>query len=199
MRIYIFTLFFFFPFFGTGQLPLESIVAKAKTIETLSAKFTQTKHNALLSEAQKSDGVLLYSAPNALVWEQQNPSKFAMLFIDNTVKIKENDSPTQTINSNAHKMFRELRNIIIGGISGTIFSDTKNYNIESESTDIGFYVRFVPKSIAMKKYLSHFSIQLNAEFLASSIELVEKNGNTTKIQFSHIQLNKTIDKKKFTL
>ena len=182
-----------------GQTETEKITARATKIRSLECAFEQSKTSSVLVEAAKSEGMLYFLAPDKMLIEQTKPSKFALSFRANQAQIKMGEAPVQDLNASANRMLRELNRIVVGGINGTIFSDTKNYSIDFRTTNGITSATLVPKSAQMKRYISAIHISFDKEWLATQIETVESNGNKTTIKLHSKKTNTPIENQKFDL
>ncbi|MGL4957118.1 MAG: LolA family protein [Bacteroidales bacterium] len=182
-------------FFSTAvlaQTPAESIVAKAKTIETLTTHFEQIKTIASLSEPAISKGKMYFVSPNKICWEQSVPSSFLMVFEGENVKIKIGENEMQNFSTSSNRILKELNAIIIGGVTGELFSNSKSYEISFSEVDRKVKAQLIPQNKQMRKFISSIKMVFSADWLAEQIVLTERNGNITTINFKALKINTSI-------
>lgn len=182
-----------------SQNPAGQIVARAKTVKTLSADFVQTKSIASLSEPAVGQGKIYFATPDKMRWEQNKPSSFLMVFAGKSAKIKIGEAAVQEFNASSNRMFKELSGIIIGGITGEIFTNQKNYKITFEESRGRTKATLVPQNKQMLKYISSIEMIFNAEWLAEQIVMNEVNGKKTTIDFTAMKVNNPISANLFIL
>lgn len=182
-----------------SQNPAGQITERAKTIKTLTADFVQTKNIASLSEPAVSQGKIYFAAPDAMRWEQNKPSSFLMVFAGKSAKIKIGEAAVQEFNASSNRMFNELSSIIIGGITGEIFTKQKGYQITFGESNGLTKATLVPHNKQMRKYIASIEMVFNAEWLAQQIVLNEGNGNKTTIDFTAIKINNSLPANLFIL
>lgn len=184
---------------GFAQSPAESIVAKAKTIKTLTAEFEQRKSIASLSQPAVSKGNIYFSSPNKMRWQQNSPSPFLMVFTGENATIKVGASPVQEFNASSNRMFKELSTIILGGITGELFEEKKNYDITFTAINGATKATLIPQNKQVRRYISSIEMIFNKDWVAEQIILNEGNGNKTIIIFSAIRINDSIADNQYIL
>ena len=168
----------------------------SKETKTLTCDFTMSKKSTLIQEKNESKGKMYFQAPHKLRWEYTSPNKSALIVNEQNVILKKADGSTNT-NVNT-RMLKGLSDIIIGTIDGSGLQDEKNFTSTlvymTQSTN--YILQLEPKGRLANMY-KQIDIIFNKAYLAESIELTEKNGDSMTIQFSNHKTNQQIDQNLF--
>ena len=170
----------------------------SKETKTLTCDFTMSKESTLIQDRNESKGTMYFQAPHKLRWEYTSPNKSALIVNEQNVVLKNADGSTNT-NVNT-RMLKGLSDIIIGTIDGSGLQDEKNFTSTlvymSQSTN--YILQLEPKGRLANLY-KQIDIVFNKAYLAESIELTEKNGDSMTIQFSNHKTNQQIDQNLFKI
>ncbi|MBR4498014.1 MAG: outer membrane lipoprotein carrier protein LolA [Bacteroidales bacterium] len=170
----------------------------SKETKTLTCDFTMSKESTLIQDRNESKGKMYFQAPHKLRWEYTSPNKSALIVNEQNVVLKNADGSTNT-NVNT-RMLKGLSDIIIGTIDGSGLQDEKNFTSTlvymSQSTN--YILQLEPKGRLANLY-KQIDIVFNKAYLAESIELTEKNGDSMTIQFSNHKTNQQIDQNLFKI
>lgn len=170
----------------------------SKETKTLTCDFTMSKESTLIQDRNESKGKMYFQAPHKLRWEYTSPNKSALIVNEQNVVLKNADGSTNT-NVNT-RMLKGLSDIIIGTIDGSGLQDEKNFTSTlvymSQSTN--YILQLEPKGRLANMY-KQIDIVFNKAYLAESIELTEKNGDSMTIQFSNHKTNQQIDQNLFKI
>ena len=168
----------------------------SKETKTLTCDFTMSKKSTLIQEKNESKGKMYFQAPHKLRWEYTSPNKSALIVNEQNVVLKNADGSTNT-NVNT-RMLKGLSDIIIGTIDGSGLQDEKNFTntlvYMTQSTN--YILQLEPKGRLANMY-KQIDIVFNKAYLAESIELTEKNGDSMTILFSNHKTNQQIDQNLF--
>lgn len=170
----------------------------SKETKTLTCDFTMSKESTLIQDRNESKGKMYFQAPHKMRWEYTSPNKSALIVNEQNVVLKNADGSTNT-NVNT-RMLKGLSDIIIGTIDGSGLQDEKNFTSTlvymSQSTN--YILQLEPKGRLANLY-KQIDIVFNKAYLAESIELTEKNGDSMTIQFSNHKTNQQIDQNLFKI
>ncbi len=151
----------------------------------------------MIEQAVKSSGKLLFMAPDKMRWQQNTPSDFVMTINGSKAQIKVAETKVQDFNTSSNRLFKELANIIVGGINGSIFSDTKSYTFAYKSVSDGEEVTLVPRSAQVRRYIGSIVITFDKEWLANRIEMIDSNAESTIIVLKNRVLNTDVNSNQF--
>lgn len=177
----------------------QQIENKAKTIESLTADFTQTRSVESLVKPAVSQGVLYFSRPDKMRWEQKMPISMILTIDGVRAQIKQGDATAKEFDLSTNKMFGQLGAIITGGITGIIFRDHKNYTITYTKTSGQTKAKLEPKSRQLSRFIASIELSFNSEWIADQIVIVESTGSKMVIDLRSIKINNTIDHSLFDL
>ena len=168
----------------------------SKETKTLTCDFTMSKKSTLIQEKNESKGKMYFQAPHKLRWEYTSPNKSALIVNEQNVVLKNADGSTNT-NVNT-RMLKGLSDIIIGTIDGSGLQDEKNFisTLVYMTQSTNYILQLEPKGRLANMY-KQIDIVFNKAYLAESIELTEKNGDSMTIQFSNHKTNQQIDQNLF--
>jgi len=171
----------------------------AKTTNSLEAQFIQTKELSVIKEKIISKGSFYFKKEKLLRWEYTEP--FAYLIIMNNEKIYVKDEDKENhINLQSNKVFREVNNILIGAVQGTLLSDTKNFSCSiSDQRDL-YQAVLVPMNLKIKETLSEIILSFNkSDYTVDRLVLREVSGDYTRIDFSGKKINQNVPDAKFII
>ena len=93
-----------------------------------------------------------------------------------------------------------MTQMILGTITGQFFNDTRNFTTEVYETGKNYTVHLLPQNKELKKLFVRFVLELTPALnMATAVEMYEKNGDVTRIEFSEVLLNQAIDEKEFKI
>lgn len=170
----------------------QGVATKAENIENLSSDFTQTKHIQLMEENSVSTGKLYYKSPNVLKWEYKSPYNYIIVFKENKLHINDNgDKSTSNLQSN--KLFEKLVSLISGSVNGKLLADPDNFDVTYFKSGKLISAFIVPKDPVLKEMFSEIILVFNQKHHVDSVQLMEEEGDYTKIEFKNIKMNMNLD------
>jgi outer membrane lipoprotein-sorting protein len=198
--MYKFILLLFFPFACFSQvfksmkdttalkLKIESM---SKATNSIESDFIQEKNLSMLSEKIISKGHFAFKKDNLLRWEYMTPSKYLIVINKEKVMIKD-EKKTSKYDMNSNKVFKEINDIMVSSVQGTIFKSNKfktNY-FESEK----FYkLELIPQDKNMKATFKKINLYFDKSVTSvAKMEMVEANEDVTLLDFSNKKLNAPI-------
>lgn len=197
-KIIIFLIFCNFSF---SQEKIESLLKKMQEaqekIVTLKANFYQKKTSKLFLKEQELKGVLYFKKPDLIRWEYTAPENY-IIFIEN---------------ENLKIYYPTLKKLKLGKVSkyrGKVFSflfaqeplqKLKNHFIvELVSREKEEALILIPMTIKLKKYWSKWKVWIDKKnFLPYFIEIYEKDGDFSFLEFKDLRINETIEDSIFKL
>ncbi|MFO0321223.1 MAG: outer membrane lipoprotein carrier protein LolA [Bacteroidota bacterium] len=177
------------------KLKIESM---STTITSIDADFIQEKNLEILSEKITSKGHLMFKKENLLRWEYFTPTKYLIVINKQKVFIKD-DKKTSKYDMNSNKVFKEINDMMLSCVQGTIFKSNKfktayfenekNYKLELSPTVKNLKDNFKKINLFFDKNLSS----------VIKIEIVESREDYTHIEFLNKKLNAPILEKNFNI
>ena len=196
------TLIFLFSVAAIGQnTPLsdpemkkftQEVALEAKSLESLSSDFVQTKFIQLMEESAVSSGKLYYKAPNVLKWEYSSPYDYKILFKENQLFI--NDDGDKSVTSlRSNKLFEKLVSLISGSVNGKLLADQENFDISFFRNGEKVSAVIIPKDPSLKQMFSEIILIFSKDHRLNSVQLMEEEGDYTQIDFKNIKLNQQLN------
>lgn len=191
-----------------AQTPLESAKAEqvlqqfgraAAEMSSIQCRFTQTKSAKLLKEKMISEGRMLYRQPAELRWEYTKPNDFVFVVKNDRVTVS-SEGKVRKFGGQRAKAFKQMTQMILGTITGQFFNDTRSFTTEVYEAGKNYTVHLLPQNKELKKLFVRFVLELTPALnMATAVEMYEKNGDVTRIEFSEVLLNQAIDEKEFKI
>lgn len=168
----------------------------AKVI-TITSSFIQEKTLSALTETIASEGLFWFKRSNQVRIEYQKPFEYLIIISGEKLLVRDNQKENR-INVSGNKLFRQVNQIIVDCVQGSIltssdfvvavFESEKMYLLEMTPTDKGLREFF--KTIVLKVEKKNYS--------AYSIELNEPTGDRTTIMFTDKKINTQVSDVVFT-
>lgn len=170
----------------------SNIVKVSASTNSLECNFTQKKIISVLSETFVSDGIMCFKKQNNLRWQYNKPYKYLFVLSGAKVLIK-NESRTDKFDANTNKMFKEISEIMIGCVNGTMLTNETKFSSQYFVGQNGFVVKMTPKNKELKRMMNIVSLTFSkTDWSVQTIEMVEQGGDKTIINFTTKNVNKTI-------
>ncbi len=178
--------------FADAEDVRKTISESAKTTNSIEAGFTQTKELSVIREKIISAGVFYFKKEKLLRWEYKEPFPYLIIFNSNKIYIKDDDKENH-ISLQSNKVFREVNNILIGAVQGTLLSDTKNFQCSIADLHNQYQATMVPLNARIKETLSEIILYFNkSDYTVDKLVMREVSGDYTRIEFSGKKINQNI-------
>jgi len=177
----------------------QYIAEATRNTTAIQSEFVQEKELSVLSEKIISKGVFYFRKENQLRWEYITP--FNYLIIINNDKLLVRDGNTENrVNIQSNKVFREINNIIIGAVQGTLLNDTKNFQSSLFDENSYYLCKLIPVNPKLKESLSEIWLNFNkTDYTVDKLDLRESSGDYTRITFIAKKLNPLLSDEKFSV
>lgn len=193
--------FIFFPLFLFSEGSIEELLKEMQkaqnSINTLQANFYQKKTSKLFKTPQEFKGIIYFKKPDYIRWEYTNPEKYIIFVEKEKFQI----------------YYPSLKKVKMGKVSrlrGRIFSilfaqepleKLKNYfTIELRKKENEDVLVLTPQMFKLKKYWKSWKMVINKkDYLPSSIEILEKDGDLTYVEFINLKLDLPLGEEIFKL
>jgi outer membrane lipoprotein-sorting protein len=177
------------------KLKIESM---STAITSIDADFIQEKNLEILSEKITSKGHLMFKKENLLRWEYFTPTKYLIIINKQKVFIKD-DKKTSKYDMNSNKVFKEINDIMLSCVQGTIFKLNKFKTAYFES-EKNYKLELSPTVKNLKDNFKKISLFFDKNLLSViKIEIVESSDDYTHIEFLNKKLNAPILEKNFNI
>jgi outer membrane lipoprotein-sorting protein len=177
----------------------EYITDASLKLTSIRSDFTQEKELSVLSEKIISKGKFYFKKEKQLRWEYTDPFKY-LIIINNDQLLVRDDNRENRISLQSNRVFREVNNIIMGAVGGTLLSDTKNFQATLFDENSCYLCILVPLSSKLKESLSEIWLYFNKnDYTVDKLDLRETSGDYTRIRFTGKQLNTVISDENFSV
>jgi outer membrane lipoprotein-sorting protein len=201
----IFLIFFpFISFSQTFKLVKDTLVLKlkvenmSKALNSIDADFVQEKNLSVLSEKIISKGHLMFKKENLLRWEYFTPSKYLIVINREKVFIKD-EKKTSKYDMNSNKVFKEINDIMISCVQGTIFKSSK-FKTSYFENEKYYKLEMTPNTKNMKDTFKKINLYFDKTITSvSKIEMIETSEDFTLIEFLNKKLNAPISENSFII
>ena len=171
----------------------------AKSISCVESQFTQTKELNVIREKIISKGMFYFKKQKLLRWEYTDPFPYLIIFNNDKIYVKDEDKENH-ISLQSNKVFREVNNILIGAVQGTLLSDSKNFACNIFDLHDQFEAVMIPVNPRIKETLSEISLYFNkSDYTVDKLIMREASGDYTRIEFSGKKLNQNVPDAKFII
>ena len=197
----------FLPLFGFSQIfkPVKDTISLKQKIENMSkvtnsieADFVQEKNLSMLSEKITSKGHFVFKKENMLRWEYLTPSKYLVVINKEKIIIKD-EKKTNKYDMNSNKVFKEINDIMLSCVQGTIFKSNKFKTIYLEN-EKGYKLELIPLIKNMKDTFKKINLYFDKNVTSvAKMEMIENNDDLTSLDFINKRLNVQITETIFSV
>ena len=157
----------------TAALKLR-IETMSKTVNSIESDFTQEKNLSILSEKVNSKGHFVFKKENMLRWEYSSPYKYLIVINKDKIWIKD-EKKTSKYDMNTNKVFKEINDIMISCVQGTIFKAGK-FTIAYFENDKYYKLELSPLQKNMKESLKKINMYFDKNVTSvSKLDMIEPN------------------------
>jgi outer membrane lipoprotein-sorting protein len=177
----------------------QKITEASTYLKSLRCDFVQKKTISILSDEMISEGKMFFKQKDKLRWEYTKPYQYE--FVMNGDKLMTISGTTKNIiDVNSSNAFREISKIIISGINGSGIFDSSRFTAKFFTGAKENMVALTPKQKEIKQMFNEIRIYFNkTNHAATSVEIVELNGDKTFIEMKNQQINKELSDEIFTI
>ncbi|MDF2449145.1 MAG: outer rane lipoprotein carrier protein LolA [Bacteroidota bacterium] len=176
----------------------QKIEHMSKTTSSIESDFIQEKNLSMLSEKVTSKGHFIFKKDNLLRWEYSSPSKYLIVINKDKVLIKD-EKKTTRYDMNSNKVFKEINDIMLSCVQGTIFKSQKfkTHYFENEKF---FKLELIPQVKTMKETFKKINLYFDKNVTSvAKMEMIENNDDLTSLDFSNKKLNAAVSETIFTV
>jgi outer membrane lipoprotein-sorting protein len=169
----------------------QKIESMSKSTTSIEADFIQEKNLSMLSEKITSKGHFVFKKENLLRWEYASPSKYLIVINKEKVIIKD-EKKTNKYDMNSNKVFKEINDIMLSCVQGTIFKSSK-FKTSYFENDKGYKLELIPQAKNMKETFKKINLYFDKNVTSvSKMEMIENNDDLTSLDFTNKKLNAPI-------
>lgn len=197
LKTFIFIVFPFISFSQNFKIVKDTTALKQK-IESMSkatlsieSDFIQEKNLSILSEKIISKGHFVFKKENLLRWEYTSPSKYLIVINKGKVVIKD-EKKTTKYDMNSNKVFKEINDIMLSCVQGTIFKSNK-FKTSYYENDKFYKLELIPQVKNMKETFKKINLYFDKNVTSvAKMEMIESNEDLTSLDFINKKLNAPI-------
>lgn len=177
----------------------QKLLEASKKIESISCDFVQQKELSILSETIISEGIFCLLDSDKLLWEYKIPYVYKIIINGDKMVIDNSDSK-MTFDTRSNRMFREISNIMIHSVDGSIITDKKTFDAELFESKSELLVILKPRSKELGALFQKINLYFTkSNYLVNKIEMHEELGDITTIVLKNQKLNEGIEEKVFDI
>lgn len=176
----------------------QKVIETSQQTNSITSDFIQIKRLSFLEEDVQSEGKFYFQKENQLRWEYSKPYFYLIIFNHDTILIQD-ENKTNSYDAASNRMFREINNIMLSMVNGTIL-ESKNFDFEYFEDPSTYMLELTPLEEGMKEFLSKIRLFVNKhDYSVDELYMIEKSGDYTHIRFINKSLNEEIPEHIFDL
>jgi outer membrane lipoprotein-sorting protein len=168
---------------------LREIGEAQRQVRSLSARFVQTKHLALLEQPMESTGTFAFKHPDRVLWKIDEPP-FEMRIDGSKVQLP----PGEGLGMRAMPPGLEsLLGAMSAVFTGDIEAASRRFDIEGKQDGESIVVRMSPRESADRRLVGNLRLTfVRPELILRSIHMEETVGDSVDIVFSDTHRNDAV-------
>ncbi|MCX5694842.1 MAG: outer membrane lipoprotein carrier protein LolA [Candidatus Omnitrophica bacterium] len=176
---------------------LTTLEEKMSTVESMQTDFVQEKNLALFKQKLTLKGKIFIQKPGMLSWRVFTPMRYSLVITAKSINQWDEDTnQTQSVSLSANPAFQVAIQQMQNWFSGNYRPMQGDYYIRIISRQ-PLELEFIPKE---KSVAGNFIQKVNVLFQSKQqyikkIDILEKTGDTTLLEFINTQLNQEISPK----
>lgn len=178
---------------------IEQIGTAAGKITALQCDFRQVKHLSLLKTEMVSRGKMYYKGGKLLRWEYVSPYAYTFILNNDKVMMK-SGGKTDVVSVKSSRLFQEIARIMMNSITGKCLSDAEDFSVTMYATEGKWMASLQPKQKDLSQFFSRIQLSFDPKLqMVTTVELVEKGGDVTRITLNNVKKNVAISDGAFTV
>ncbi len=168
---------------------VDAVVAAQRSLRGMRATFVQHKESALLLEPSRSTGVFSFRAPDAVRWDYEQPDEMVVVFADDVLTTYHPDRATAERVETSRRHRRFLR--VMAGTQPldeltTLFAVT----LSDPGAPAPYRLTLTTTNRLLKRRLEAVELEIDRRLLLPVVvEYREADGDRTRFEFDHLELN----------
>jgi outer membrane lipoprotein-sorting protein len=177
---------------------VDKITQASNAMKTMRCDFVQEKEMSFMNEKVVSEGKMLYKQPDKIRWEYTKPIVYVFA-MDGKNIFMDSGTNQSRVPARSSKLFNEISNIIIGGVSGAGLIDSKDFSSQFSVGATNYRITLTPLKKEVQDLFATIQLYVNkTDSRINEVELIEKGGDKTIIKLKNMQLNTTISDEVFS-
>ena len=178
---------------------IDQVVQRQRSLRALRADFVQVKRSTLLLQPVTSTGEFAYLAPDRVRWDYRKPDAMVVLFASDSVTTYH---PRQQLVERVRVSSRDRRFVRV--MAGTLPLDDLTSQFRITLRDTGapapYRLQLEPNRGSMIRKLDSLAVEIDRNLLLPIVvEYFESDGDSTRYEFHHLELDPQLEESRFTL
>jgi outer membrane lipoprotein-sorting protein len=162
---------------------MDAITAGMARPEVLRGEFSQEKRIGGFKNALRSQGRFLVARKRGVVWTTLKPFPSEVVVTADRIFSRQRDGSRQVqLDARQQPALRSVNAVMFALMSGDVQALRSQFEIEATREAQGWRLGLTPKSAALARAFR--SLSLRGDRYVREVEIVEANGDRTRIQFS---------------
>lgn len=172
---------------------LATITAATASVRTLQADFRETQHRAMLTAEVVRTGRLAYAAPDKVRLAYAAPGPVLVINGQRVSYTRAGSGKTRARDAAKNKMAQRMLTVLTGLLTGRSLADAAQFTVQLAKTADTYTATLTPRKRELQQFASSIHITFDAKLLtATQIDIIQKNGDKTRLTFSAVKKNATI-------
>lgn len=165
-------------------LSLDELQKKLMSEQLLRGDFSQSKTLHIFDRPLVSKGTFLLSHQQGLVWKQQDPFTVLLVLANNRLSQQFADQVPEIIEAKDNPMVFYFSHLFLALFKGDLNALNEQFELTLNNSNEGWVLYLKPESTPLNKVFS--IIEIHGVDQINELNLIELNGDTTTISFTHI-------------
>ncbi len=166
-------------------------------VQTVKSDFEQEKNSSALANKVVSSGKLYYKKPAMVKMDYKKPYAYLIVLNNGNVLIKDSKDAKQ-FNSNSSKIFKQVNELIIQSVDGSI-AQNKDYKVDYQESDKYILLTLDPVKKRLKSFVNSIEVYFDKkDYSVHKFVLNEASGDNLTIRFFNKELNAKIEDGEFS-
>jgi len=189
--------FLFFCSFSLSALTLEQLQQQLTTQKVIRGDFKQSKNLQMFNQPLVSDGSFLLSHQEGLIWTQKNPFPVSLVLTKDKLRQQFSGQSAEIVEASDNPMVFYFSHLFLSLFKGDLASLENQFSMTlTGDLQNTWILHLTPKAAPLNKVFKEIDIKGSIQI--EELLLVELNGDSSVIEFSHIdqaQSNLTLQEK----
>lgn len=178
---------------------IEEVCAAAAEMNSLQCDFVQVKQLSLLKTALTSRGKMYYKGGKLLRWEYTEPYTYTFVLNGDRVMMKSSEK-TDVVSVRSSRMFQQIARIMLNSVTGRCLSDATDFRVTMYRAGSAWEARLEPRQEELARLFKEVRLYIDpGQRMVTAVELLEKGGDTTRIEMKNVKKNAVIDEGVFSV
>ncbi|MDR2384672.1 MAG: outer membrane lipoprotein carrier protein LolA [Tannerella sp.] len=171
---------------------INRITLSAAEMKTMECDFVQTKELSFMNDNVVSEGRMFYKQTDKIRWEYVKPYRYVFSMDGKNVHMSSGDKRNK-IPIKANRIFSEISNIMIGGVSGSGLINSKDFTAMFMIGASDYKIILTPLKKEVKDMFTSIQLYVNkSKSRIKTVVMTEKSGDKTTVSLNNVRINTSI-------